>query len=160
MTTFQKFFILFMLLVAIGGCGSSYAPVVDKHGYPSTAVPVIYSSYICKNASSYQGKVVGNGECVDLIKRCSGAPNTRHWRPGKPVWGNAIPAGTAIATFKRGKYPNRRGYHAAIYSHQTHEGIYVWDQWRGKAVHLRLIKANQIHKDPGNNANRYRVIQN
>ena len=166
MTTPKRYVISFtaMSLLNISACNNnSYAPVIskeNKQAYFNTTNSSNIGGYICHDISPYKDKVVGSGECVDLIKRCSGAPNTNHWKPGEYVLNKDIPPGTAIATFKHGKYPNRTGYHAAIYSHQTDEGIYVWDQWRGKAVHLRLIKANQFHKDPGNNANHYRVIRN
>ncbi len=118
-----------------------------------------FNGYICEDAPVYIGKSIGDGECVDLIKLCSNAPLTRYWKPGDYVFGSDIPAGTAIATFRKGKYPNRSGYHAAIYSHQDNNGIYAWDQWRGQPVHLRYIKARQKHKDAGNDASRYRVIR-
>ena len=118
-----------------------------------------FNGYICEDAPVYIGQSIGDGECVDLIKLCSNAPLTRYWKPGKYVFGSDIPPGTAIATFRRGKYPNREGYHAAIYSHQDKNGIYAWDQWQGQAVHLRYIKAKQSHKNAGNNASKYRIIQ-
>ena len=118
-----------------------------------------FDGFICKDAPVHIGKSLGNGECVDLVKLCSNAPLTRYWKPGKKVFGNDLPPGTAIATFRKGKYPNKSGYHAAIYSHQDENGIYAWDQWQGQAVHLRYIKARQSHKKAGNNASKYRVIR-
>jgi len=120
--------------------------------------PSVTDTYICHEAQLYFGKSIGDGECVDLIKHCTGAPLTRFWKPGDFVFGSNIEPGTAIATFKNGKYPNITGYHAAIYSHQDENGIYAWDQWKGMNVHLRYIKANRKNK-PGNNALKYQVIR-
>ncbi len=131
---------------------------------PSYSIPDFPSSsenslYICDDIRDYVKKKVGSGECVDLLKACARTPNTYQWRPGQKVFGNKIPTGTAIATFHRGRYPNKSGYHAAIYISQSDKGIYVWDQWRKKPVHIRLIK-NQKKGKPGNIASRYRVIKN
>ena len=139
----------------------------DHTGFDSTlAYPssidstTIRNSYICHNPERYKNHSLGRGECVDLVQYCSNAPLTKFWKKGQSVFGKDIPKGTAIATFKNNKYPNKSGYHAAIFSHQDEKGIYVWDQWRGKAVHLRFIAANQHRKKPGNNASKYRVIIN
>ena len=136
----------------------SIPPVNQNTSQNDISAYIAQSGYICENAGTYRGKSIGNGECVDLIKRCTGAPLTRFWKPGDYVFGKNIPSGTAIATFRKGKYPNKHGYHAAIYSHQDENGIYAWDQWRGKKVHLRYIKANQKGSKPGNNATQYQVI--
>ena len=114
--------------------------------------------YICEDITQFVDKSIGNGECVDLLKACANTPNTPQWREGESVWGNSIPTGTAIATFEGSKYPNKTGYHAAIYVSQDEKGIYVWDQWRGKNVHLRLIRFDDVKKKPGNDAARYSVI--
>ncbi len=114
--------------------------------------------YICDDISPYVGTVVGRGECVDLLKTCANVSHTSNWAEGGNVWNNKIPSGTAIATFKNGVYPNQSGYHAAIYISQDDKGIYVWDQWRGKEVHSRLIR-NQTGGKPSNTAQHYRVIR-
>ena len=114
--------------------------------------------YVCEDISRFVDKQVGSGECVDLLKACANTPHTYQWQKGKTVWGNSIPTGTAIATFKQSKYPNKSGYHAAIYVSQNEKGLYVWDQWHGKNVHLRLIRFNNSKKEPGNDATRYSVI--
>ena len=154
----------------------NYSPNYKKNNDPATTelkphtptvqlptktytIPSNFNGFICDDAPVHIGKSLGNGECVDLVKLCSKAPLTRYWKPGEKVFGNDIPPGTAIATFRRGKYPNKSGYHAAIYSHQDKNGIYAWDQWHGQPVHLRYIKARQSHKDAGNNASKYRVIR-
>lgn len=132
------------------------APMSRSTGQSSTTPTE--KLYICEDITQYVNRHVGNGECVDLLKACAKTPHTQQWRPGKPVWGNHIPTGTAIATFKQARYPNQHGYHAAIYVSQDDKGIYVWDQWREKAVHLRLIRFDKRKKKPGNDATRYRVI--
>ena len=158
---------LMILIMSItGACSNGHAPITSVYGnsHSSGSLPQSFHSlktngYICQNASRYRGSYLGNGECVDLVKICSNAPHTRYWKKGAPVFGNDIPPGMAIATFRRGKYPNKSGHHAAIYSHQNKDGIFVWDQWKGQKIHLRFIKAYQSHKKPGNNASRYRVIE-
>ncbi|WP_145733122.1 BPSL0067 family protein [Nitrospirillum pindoramense] len=77
-----------------------------------------------------------------MTQVCPSLPvSTGLWRRGDPVKGNKnIVAGTVIATFdSNGHYYGR----AAIYDHQTGDGIYVYDQWitgaAPQAVSLRLI---------------------
>ena len=71
----------------------------------------------------------GNHECVEFIRQTTGAPSTRCWRPGNKVRGQKdIPKGTAIATFRDGRYSK----HAAIYLGQDDFAIWVLDQWNGK----------------------------
>lgn len=118
------------------------------------------TSLFCINAASYAGKVVGDGECVSLIKRCSGAPDTKFWRAGENVIsGPTLKSGTIIATFKNGRYPNATGYHAAIYIEHNKDGIWVWDQWRGKAVHKRLIRTRKDRAQSNNKAQHYQVVK-
>lgn len=116
------------------------------------------NNYICNNAGQYQGRVIGDGHCVSLIKHCSGAPNTVEWRAGELAWKNRIAPGTIIATFKNGRYPNITGYHAAIYIEQDSRGIWVWDQWLGKPVHKRLIRWRNNGATDGNTAQAYRTV--
>ncbi len=133
--------------------GSSKAPTIVS---PQT--PIASSKYICKNASQYKNNIVGSGHCVALIQQCSGAPLTKFWRPSIRVKGNKIPKGSVIATFKNGRYPNIRGYHAAIYIEQTKDGIWVWDQWLGKAVHKRLIRFKNGKGVSSNDGDRYHLV--
>jgi len=118
-------------------------------------------NFICVNPYEYAGKVVGDGHCVSLIKDCSNAPDTVDWRPGQRVIeqsANTIQPGTVIATFKNDRYPNRRGYHAAIYIKHDKHGIWVWDQWRNKPVHKRLIRVRHDGSYASNSAQDYRVV--
>jgi hypothetical protein len=83
--------------------------------------------------------------------------------------GNGLLAkGTAIATFVKGRYPNRpHGNHAAFFIRQGINGIYVVDQWRSKdkvEIGERFIKskgknADGSFKDPSNNADAFSVIE-
>ncbi len=114
---------------------------------------------ICEHAIRWQGQVVGDGHCVSLIKRCTDAPRTALWRPGRKVQGQALLPGTIIATFKGDTYPNVSGYHAAIYIEQTDEGIVVWDQWRGMPVHRRLIRWQNPGAPAANSGTVYRVVK-
>jgi len=75
-------------------------------------------AYIYSQASKLKGQpVVGSHQCVALVQHYAGAPTTAHWRQGEAVFGNAVlRPGTAIATFVKGRYPNRsHGNHAALY---------------------------------------------
>jgi len=74
------------------------------------------------------------------------------------VLGNTLEPGSIIATFEGGRYPNRRGHHAAIYIEQDENGIWVWDQWVGKAVHKRLIRWRDDSAPASNTAQAYRVV--
>lgn len=124
--------------------------------------PVVHANSLqCRNAGRFAGSVVGDGHCVSFIKACAGAPNTEHWRPGKKVLSlrEQLAPGTIIATFLRDRYPNRTGWHAAIYISHAPDGIWVWDQWRGKPVHKRLIRYRNDNADAGNTAQEYRVVR-
>jgi len=132
--------------------------------YPNTTqqTPYFQSSYICAQANQYIGQVIGDGQCVSLIKKCSPAPQTSLWLPGKKVLSlaqNTIKPGSIIATFKNGKYPNKAGYHAAIYIKHDENGIWVWDQWIGKPVHKRLIRTRYDKAAASNTAQAYYLVQ-
>jgi hypothetical protein len=63
-----------------------------------------------------------------------------------------------IATFRGDRYPSVTGYHAAIYIKQDEQGIWVWDQWQGKAVHKRLIPWHNPGATAANTGTAYRVV--
>lgn len=137
-----------IIMLALGGC--VHAPE-----------PKSKSSYRCDSAHQLADRVIGDGQCVSLIKRCSGAPNTVLWKPGRKVLNHTmgdIPIGSIIATFRNGRYPSRQGYHAAIYISHDQQGIWVWDQWVGKAVHKRFIRTRSDRADPSNSAQAYRLV--
>ena len=70
-----------------------------------------------------------------------------------------IEQGTIIATFDGGIYPNKTGWHAAIYITHDEQGIMVWDQWKGTPVHQRLIRVREDNALPANSATEYRVVE-
>lgn len=123
-------------------------------------------SYIAGNPSQYAGIAVGSGQCVALVEQACGAPHTAQWKRGAPVRGNtALLCGTAIATFDPdGTYGNHTDgrSHAAIYIAQDGAGLYVWDQWIGQPVHLRIIHYRGGGPEAGkasNNGDRFSVIE-
>ena len=120
-------------LVAFGSaCASPGPPAAPRGDGP----------YIASRPDALQGRVVGTGYCVDLVKAAAGAPRTAAWQQGAEVRGNReIARGTAIATFELdGSYTSESGNHAAIYLYQDDRGIWVYDQWQGQPVHQRLIR--------------------
>ncbi len=122
-------------------------------------------SYIANDPESYEGKVVGTGQCVAFVQAASGAPITSMWQQGISVKGNGLqlPSGVAIATFNAdGKYANKMDgtSHGAIYIGQDATGIQVWDQWAGQPVHKRTIRFQASDKvKPVNNGNFYWVVE-
>jgi hypothetical protein len=113
--------------------------------------------------------MVGNHQCVALVRHYAGAPATLAWKQGEAVLGNRLlRKGTAIATFINGKYANhQQGNHAALYMGQTLDGIIVMDQWTGKRLGIvtsRTLRSkgrykNGLHIDPSNNADAFFVIE-
>lgn len=150
-------------------CSTTHKPAQQKPTQPSST-PQTYtpntrnynSSYVCQNPSSYKNKVIGDGSCVSLIKKCSFAPDTRYWSAGEKVLSlppGSIPEGSIIATFRNGKYPSMRGYHAAIYISHDENGIWVWDQWLSMPVHKRLIRLRKDKANASNSAQAYRLVK-
>ena len=87
----------------------------------------------------------GNTECVEFVRKVTGAPFTPAWRSGKRILGASpgeIPRGTAIATFDEwGSYPtDHKGKHAAIYLWHDARCITVLHQWNsvGKVVQREI----------------------
>lgn len=104
--------------------------------------------------------------CVAFVEVAANAPITYHWAQGKKVRNDlTIQSGTAIATFQHGYYLNNTSglSHAAIYLRQTHEGIYVLDQWdhdgKREAVHERLIHFRHGIGKPANDGDQFYVIE-
>ena len=156
-----NYFFLCVIALSISACSST-----KKTHQQKTKIPKGHShhlsQYSCQNLSSYKDKVIGNGTCVSLIKHCSNAPDTRYWSEGSKVLSlpsGSIQPGSVIATFKNGKYPNVTGYHAAIYISHNENGIWVWDQWYGKAVHKRLIRTRTDNAPASNSAQAYSLVK-
>ena len=122
-----------VVLLALGSACASPEPA---------AVPRADGPYTAARPEAFEGSVVGAGYCVDFVKAAAGVPRTAAWQEGAEVRGNhQIPRGTAIATFESdGSYTSESGNHAAIYLYQDDSGLWVYDQWQGKAVHKRLIR--------------------
>jgi len=107
---------------------------------------------------------VGSHECVALVRHYASAPPTARWKQGNPVRGNTdIQAGTAIATFSKGKYLSRRsGNHAAFYLSQNSTGIWVIEQYRNiknGLVGKRFIPFKNGKVSASNDGDVYAVIE-
>ncbi|WP_296002459.1 BPSL0067 family protein [Rugamonas sp.] len=127
-------------------------------------------SYTYSKVSDLENsEMVGNHQCVALVRKFAGAPPTLAWKQGAAVFGNSsLKKGTAIATFVNGKYANmNHGNHAALYMGQTPDGIRVMDQWKTKKV--KFISSRTIHSKgktksgayirPSDNADAFFVIE-
>jgi len=109
----------------------------------------------------------GRVHCVQLLRALMNAPLTDHWHEGRKLktsWSEVKP-GTAIATFKQGRYPQRQkghgGKHAAIFLRATDSGIYVFDQFSGARVATeRFIPwHNPRDRKLSNNAASYSTVR-
>lgn len=127
-------------------------------------------SYTYSKVSDLEGtEMVGNHQCVALVRKFAGAPATLAWKQGAAVLGNnSLKKGTAIATFVNGKYPNKNsGNHAAFYMGQTSGGIIIMDQWNNKKnnhITSRKIPSkgktkNGAYVRPSDNADAFFVIE-
>jgi hypothetical protein len=57
-----------------------------------------------------------DGECVALVQAVTTIGHTGSWRPGPRVVDlSYLNPGTVIANFVDGRFPNRHGYHAALF---------------------------------------------
>jgi len=147
----KKTYTAFFCFIFLQACVSAPSKNRESH---------TVSKLRCANAQVHAGKIIGNGHCVSLIKACSDSPDTKFWRPGEKVLSStSLVSGTIIATFKNGRYPNKHGYHAAIYIEHNSEGIWVWDQWQGKSVHKRFIRVRHDGAKANNSAQAYRVVE-
>jgi hypothetical protein len=145
-----------MVVVAFASACASHTP---------DAVPTTDSPYIAARPEAFEGRVIGEGYCVDFVKVAAGVPRTALWQQGAEVRGNPhIAPGTAIATFESdGSYTSETGNHAAIYLSQDEDGIWVYDQWQGQPVHKRLISfeggAGAKRGSKSNDGRRFAVIE-
>lgn len=115
--------------------------------------------------------LIGNGNCVLLVKHY--IPQFRNittasWRQGEHVMSSTKPIarGTAIATFKHGRYPNReRGNHAAFFMAKVNGTLWVMEQYKGlKEVQSRYLimkpqNTDGTWSDASNNASAFYVIE-
>jgi hypothetical protein len=126
--------------------------------------------YIYPLAAQLNGQaLVGDGQCVTLVRQYAPVPHSSTWREGERVLGNRrLAVGTAIATFENGKYAGRAsGNHSAFYLGQIRGGIWVVDQWPGKPkrevsrrfIRVKPVLPNGRFADPSNNAAAFSVIE-
>jgi len=119
------------------------------------------------HAARYRDQFLGpgdlKGECaagVQFVFAVAGRPLglTRTWKPGKLVKGNGITPGTAIASFRAGRYAND---HAAIFIREDSDGLWVWDQYNSppKKWGIRLLSFRAPVHDYSNNGNLFYVIE-
>lgn len=147
-------FIWLLASITLTGCSSK----ISKNHEASS----FGTQFRCQKPQRLIDQVVGNGHCVALIRECSNAPHTSTWRPGLRVMSlksHQVKTGSIVATFLNGKYPNKTGWHAAVYISHDKQGIWVWDQWLGKAVHKRLIRSNNDKATASNQAEEYRLVE-
>jgi len=154
----RAIYLFIMLLLLLNNTGCQFYVHKGKLNSNNDKKTIKSPTFICHRTDQYLGKVIGDGHCVSLIKQCTAIPHTTYWRPGNKVINSDIIPGTVIATFKNGRYPSKSGYHAAIYLSQTNQGIWVLDQWQGKAVHKRLIRFRNNKHPASNNAYQYRTV--
>ena len=100
--------------------------------------------YIARDFAD-QKELVGNGQCVTLVKKFSNAPAASQCSEGQSVTelvkSGRITSGTVIATFVKGRYQNHpHGNHAAIFVKAIPGGIVVFDQWRTHKPVERIIR--------------------
>lgn len=154
-----KTVVLLFLLFCISACTSQqHSRAVQRSDDTKEKHDSINQGFICHKPQQFAGRVIGNGHCVSLIQYCSAAPLTKEWRQGSKVKGLSLQAGSIIATFNNGRYPNKTGWHAAIYISQDEDGIWVWDQWVGKPVHRRLIRFKGGQGSANNDGDAYSVV--
>jgi RHS repeat-associated protein len=132
---------------AMGECMQDFCK-----GPPEMGGPYIADTNVLEQLVS-EGKVVGDGDCVDLLQKVMGSiGETMQWTPGERVEdtkaSRSIKSGTAIATFINGRYPNKKhGNHAAFFKGYAKDGsgFFVYDQYSrrgpdGKMKHGTLSR--------------------
>jgi len=104
-------------------------------------------------------------QCVSFLKAAIAAlsgKTTRMWVKGAAVQeGTSLDAGTAIATFVNGQYPQNATGHAAVYLSQDAIGIQVLDQWasQGKVLKRTIRWVPLRAGDLVNDAKAFSVIE-
>jgi len=134
----------------------------DETASEGFTVPLVHAElFKGKALSDDEGWNVNKGECatgVQYVFYKAGNPlgKTALWKQGKKVRGNNIPAGTAIASFRNGKYSQD---HAAILIRETKAGLEVWDQFNtpAKPWGKRTLYFS-AKKDYSNNGDLFYVI--
>lgn len=134
-------------------------------------MPFIYPA-----ANTLRGPKIGGGDCVALVRFHANVPQHAAWKEGERVLDNPnMRAGTAIATFVKGRYPSlAKGNHAAFFLRHGAPGTGFWviDQWKDKPhqkkrdIESRFIRAYRVKQNqdgtwPGasDNADAFSVIE-
>jgi hypothetical protein len=155
-----------------GWFGSGTAPAADSSG-AEAAGGFPPPPYVANDPMSFLGRgQVGNAECVTLVKRATGAPQTSSWQAGESVEVHPWPAGTAVATFDAdGRYGNHTdgSSHAAIITGWTPRGFYALEQFNIRDDHgaitlrvaprVRFYEFGHTGRSPIDNGSNYRVVR-
>lgn len=132
--------------------------------------------FIYANAGALAGKTrVGTKECVALVQHYTAVGHTTTWRAGESVLGNPrLKIGTAIATFRNGRYKSSKSNnHAAFFLRHESGGIVVVDQWKDdparpdvkREIGMRIIRprggpfGDGTWPNESDNANAFFVIE-
>jgi hypothetical protein len=109
----------------------------------------------------YYGREVDGGECVAFVRRVTAAPHTSLWRPGVRVRGGGVGRGTAISTFRQGRYSNSYDgtAHCAILLAEHADGLLVADQWKGQPVAHRVLQFRGGRGKAVNDGDAFYVIE-
>lgn len=159
------------LMTGLLGCGLWSLPASAASKLSDGSTEQIYDGVL----PTEQQKIVmaavkdeqGRSECVQLLKALMNAPRTLFWKEGRKLKTSPdqIKPGTAIATFKKGQYPQRGGAHggkhAAIFLRATAAGIFVFDQFAGKTdAEERFIPwKHPSDRRASNNASAYSTVR-
>ena len=124
---------------------------------------VVDLSFAQKHNRKRLGSGANKGECatgVQVVFIEAGRPLglTRTWKQGRKVRGNRIKRGTAIASFRNGKFRND---HAAIFIEERKMGLWVWDQYNNpqKSWGKRMLYFDRSKHDYSNNGDLFYVIK-
>jgi hypothetical protein len=158
-----------------GWFGSGTAPKSDGTGDGATTLGNAPAPppYVATDPTGFLGHgQVGDGECVALVKRATGAPQTGSWHAGESVELHPTPSGTAAATFDPdGHYGNHTDQtsHALIITEWTPRGFWALEQFnikdaKGSIVHriaprVRFYQFGYTGGQPIDNGSNYRVIR-
>lgn len=169
-----------------GWFGSGTAPSTDhaaetgvqvaqnEHATTAThATDAPVTPYVAANPRQWIGQPqVGDGECVALGRRATGAPPTREWRQGDQVeQSSGLSPGTLVATFDHGHYGNHTDQtsHVALLVAQDAHGFWGVEQYNirdgsGNIVHRQAprehyFRFNRTNGNAVNNGSNYYVVR-
>lgn len=131
-------------------------------------------AYVAKNIDQLKQSWVGgphvgeSRECVALVKQAiPEIGRAANWRHGTKIDGYNDPPlepGTALATFKDGKYQNDpTGNHSGIFLRYDRDngrdGFWLLEQMRGQPPHERFIRFSALNQYPTSQAQNYSVVR-